>query len=183
MGQCTAKSKRSQQRCKRNCAPGKTVCYFHGAGGGSKPGDKRAFTHGIYTDGLLDEEKPLWEKIEIKTLDDEIRMVSMQLRRAVTAQKLYILAKEEGESVADSLELQELIVEVGQGPKGPINIKRLLCRKRDFTYEIDRLTGRLGDLITKNAALKGEEIDAREKARQIKEALEAIEANADGHDA
>ena len=146
-----------------------------GCSTGAPKNNDNAVSHGIYGSGLLDDEKVLWGDIEIKTLDDEIRMVSIQLRRAVNAQKIYLTAKEDAEKQTAGLELYEFTHEAGQGAKGPINIKRLLRRKRDFTYEIDRLTGRLGDLITKNAQLKGEEIDAREKARQIKAALEEID--------
>jgi hypothetical protein len=37
MGQCVAKSKRSQVRCKKGATPGKNVCHMHG---GKSPGPK-----------------------------------------------------------------------------------------------------------------------------------------------
>jgi len=40
---CTAKSKGTGQRCRRFCAPGWTVCHYHGQGGGRPP------KHGLYS--------------------------------------------------------------------------------------------------------------------------------------
>lgn len=49
MGQCTAKSKRTGERCKRKCAPGKTVCKWHGGNSkGAPKGNKNALKHGAY---------------------------------------------------------------------------------------------------------------------------------------
>lgn len=178
---CEAKAKTTGNPCRnpagfRTDHLGEGRCFLHGGRNiGGPKGNTKAVSHGIYGSGLLDDEIVLWGDIEIKTLDDEIRMVSIQLCRAFNAQKIYLMAKDETEKLAEGLELQEFTHEVGQSLKGSINVKRIIRRKRDFTYEIDRLTGRLGDLITKNFQLKGEEIDAREKARQIKAALEEID--------
>lgn len=47
MGQCTATSKRSKERCKRFCTPGKKVCCIHGGkSNGAPKGNKNAFKHG-----------------------------------------------------------------------------------------------------------------------------------------
>ncbi|MCW5941082.1 MAG: hypothetical protein KIS66_02550 [Fimbriimonadaceae bacterium] len=43
MPRCTAKSKRSGERCRRHAAPGASVCHMHGAGGG------RPLAHGRYS--------------------------------------------------------------------------------------------------------------------------------------
>ena len=49
MAQCTAKSKRTGERCKRFCAPGKTVCKWHGGNSNGAPkGNKNALKHGAY---------------------------------------------------------------------------------------------------------------------------------------
>ena len=185
---CESKTKRKGTPCQnpagfRTDHLGEGRCYLHGGNvKGGPPENKKAVTFGIYGDCLFEEEKKIWHKIEIKTLDDQIRLVSLQLLRAMKAQKHYLRVKEEVEKVGDDLELQELMIEAGMGPMGPVNVKRIIKRKRDFTYEIDRLSGRLGDLISKNAQLKGDEMNAKERARLIKTALEEIEKNADGID-
>jgi hypothetical protein len=43
MVQCTAKSKNSGERCRRQASAGKEVCIMHGANGG------RPVTHGLYS--------------------------------------------------------------------------------------------------------------------------------------
>ena len=185
---CESKTKRKGTPCQnpagfRTDHLGEGRCFLHG--GSSKGGpinNKHALSCGIYTDALFEDEKKVWHKIDIKTLDDQIRIVALQLYRATIAQKHYLRVKEEAERIGDNLELHELMIEAGMGPMGPVNVKRIIKRKRDFTYEIDRLSGRLGDLISKNAQLKGDEMNAKERARLIKTALEEIEKNADGID-
>jgi len=56
MAQCTAKSKRSKQRCRKWAMRGKTVCHIHGGkskGAKTKAGKERsrqaALRHGGYT--------------------------------------------------------------------------------------------------------------------------------------
>ena len=45
MAQCTAQRRYSAIRCKRHCAPGYTVCYFHGQGGGTGRGNLKDGRH------------------------------------------------------------------------------------------------------------------------------------------
>jgi len=54
---CTAKSKRTGERCKRPAAPGKRVCYMHGARGGGVKGNLNGMTHGAYVKRVLNEEE------------------------------------------------------------------------------------------------------------------------------
>jgi hypothetical protein len=47
---CTAKSKRTGQRCKAPAVRGCSVCRFHGARGGAPKGiDNGAWKHGLYS--------------------------------------------------------------------------------------------------------------------------------------
>ncbi|WP_347289482.1 hypothetical protein [Bilophila wadsworthia] len=52
MGQCTAKSKRTGERCRRAAMHGQTVCYMHGGAsrrkGGAPKGSKNALKTGQY---------------------------------------------------------------------------------------------------------------------------------------
>ena len=54
---CTAKSKQSGERCKRPAAPGKRVCYMHGARGGGVKGNLNAMIHGAYVQRVLNAEE------------------------------------------------------------------------------------------------------------------------------
>jgi len=51
MTRCTATAKSTGQRCKRYCAKGKTVCYYHGGapGSGAPKGSANNFKHGLAT--------------------------------------------------------------------------------------------------------------------------------------
>lgn len=52
MGQCTARSKRTGERCRRYCAEGHEVCYYHGQGGGAPAGNMNALRWGVYAPGI-----------------------------------------------------------------------------------------------------------------------------------
>jgi len=63
-GQCTARSKRTGERCKRAPTPGKRVCYYHGgASTGPKTPEGKArsslnnLKHGIFANRILDAEE------------------------------------------------------------------------------------------------------------------------------
>ncbi|HPD18019.1 MAG TPA: HGGxSTG domain-containing protein [Planctomycetota bacterium] len=63
-GQCTARSKRTGERCKRAPTPGKRVCYYHGGastGPKTKEGKARSslnnLQHGIFARRILDAEE------------------------------------------------------------------------------------------------------------------------------
>ena len=69
--QCTAKSKQSGKRCKRPAAPGKRVCYMHGANAGPPKGNLNAMIHGAYVDRILtDEEQRLYDSF-IKQIHED----------------------------------------------------------------------------------------------------------------
>ncbi len=75
MARCTAKSKRTGERCKRSCAPGYIVCKFHGQGAGAP------LKHGSRSKHLP---KNLQEKFE-EVQDDELLVVNRDNIRMVEA--------------------------------------------------------------------------------------------------
>ncbi len=61
-------------------------CRVHGGSskGPKKPNTKtNAVTHGFYADALLAEEKVVWERVKIGSIDDEIRLMRVKLHRLV----------------------------------------------------------------------------------------------------
>lgn len=84
---CGAKT-RAGGKCKAP-AMANGRCRVHGgASTGPKTpdvptGNTRAVSHGFYSDALLAEERPLYERAEIGTLDDEIRLAKVKLFRFV----------------------------------------------------------------------------------------------------
>lgn len=81
---CGAKT-RSGGTCKGHpMANGR--CRMHGGGStGPKTPNcaNNAFKHGFYSDALRPEEKELWERVQIGSVDDEIRLMKIKLHRLV----------------------------------------------------------------------------------------------------
>lgn len=82
MGQCTAKSKRSGVRCKKDAMKGMTVCHIHG--GKSLVGTNNpAFKHGRYSrylpDALTDRYHAALDDQDLNSLSDEIALTDSRL--------------------------------------------------------------------------------------------------------
>lgn len=141
-----------------------------GASPGGAKGNQNARKHGIYGAGLLDEEHDLWDDIAVGSLDDDIRIAKLQLRRALIAQK---------KQPADGLELYEQTMNGGGGDgaeeKPAASMKR---RRTQYDDIISRLLGRIGDLEQKRAEMMertgGDKANADEVARKVREALAAM---------
>lgn len=70
--------------CKRAPVEGKTRCRLHGGlSTGAPKGNSNAVKHGFYSDALLPEERTLYERAEVGSLDDEIRLARVKLHRFV----------------------------------------------------------------------------------------------------
>ncbi|APR40017.1 HGGxSTG domain-containing protein [Paraburkholderia sp. SOS3] len=82
---CGAKT-RSGTPCKRAPMEGKRRCKLHG---GASTGPKKpntatnALKHGFYSDALLPEERKLYKRVEVGSLDDELRLARVKLHRFV----------------------------------------------------------------------------------------------------
>lgn len=95
MAQCTATSKRTGERCKRMCAPGKTVCKWHGGNSkGAPKGNKNALKHGAYESISLETMFP--DEIEyansisldpLTTLQEQLRFLRVKEARLAKRMK------------------------------------------------------------------------------------------------
>jgi hypothetical protein len=172
---CAATAKSTRERCKKrgpDVCSSCGVCRVHGCNCGSnrggQAGNKNAVKHGIYAVGLREDEHELWESIALDSLDDEIRLIKLQLRRAFAAQ----LVAEQDETAG--LELSEVQRKEGvaAGMEGGVVAEVKTTRSRpDFRAEIHRLTGRIADLVVKRKALGVEGEDPSEHARRVRDAL------------
>lgn len=82
--QCGAKT-RAGGACKAP-AMGNGRCRVHGGkstGPKNQSGNTNAVKHGFYSDALLPEERLLYERVEVGSLDDEIRLARVKLHRFV----------------------------------------------------------------------------------------------------
>lgn len=81
---CGAKT-RAGGECKAP-AMGNGRCRVHGGkstGPRDQAGNTNAVKHGFYSDALLPEERTLYERAEVGSLDDEIRLARVKLHRFV----------------------------------------------------------------------------------------------------
>src|SRR5579872_5012141 len=84
---CGAKNRRGKKCGNRGMANGR--CKFHGgmSTGPKKPNTKfNALKHGIYAKQLLPGELPLYRAMQLGSVDHEIRLTRLRLRRALIAE-------------------------------------------------------------------------------------------------
>ncbi len=79
---CGAKTRTGAKCRSKPMANGR--CRMHGGSstGAPKENTNRS-THGFYSDALTAEEKPIWVRVQIGSIDDEIRLMRVKLFRLV----------------------------------------------------------------------------------------------------
>lgn len=101
MGQCTATSKRTGERCKRFCAPGKKVCKWHGgASNGAPKGSKNALKHGAYEkitrETMFADEITYADSVNtdpVSILEEQLRVLKVKELRIAKRMKAAMLAE------------------------------------------------------------------------------------------
>lgn len=101
MGQCTATSKRTGERCKRFCAPGKKVCKWHGgASNGAPKGSKNALKHGAYEkitrETMFADEITYADSVNtdpVSILEEQLRVLKVKELRIAKRMKVAMLAE------------------------------------------------------------------------------------------
>lgn len=153
---CGAKT-RAGGKCKAP-AMANGRCRVHGGnstGPKDQKGNQNARKHGIYSDAIQAEEQELWGDISVGSLDDDIRIAKLQLRRALIAQN----KAETGDGLDLDLESVNTVLpsvsegdEDGSGerPRQTTTVQR---RRRGYEDIINRLLGRIGDLEAKRAEM------------------------------
>lgn len=140
--ECGAKT-RAGGKCKAP-AMANGRCRVHGGastGPKNASGNQNARKHGIYSDALTADEAGIWDEINVGTLDDDIKIAKLQLRRALIAQA----KAEEGDGLDLDVETDS------NGPAG--STRSTQRRRRGYEDIINRLLGRIGDLEAKRAEL------------------------------
>lgn len=103
MGQCTATSKRTGERCKRFCAPGKKVCKWHGgASNGAPKGSKNALKHGAYEkitrETMFADEIAYADSVDtdpVSVLEEQLRVLKVKELRIAKRMKEAMLAEQD----------------------------------------------------------------------------------------
>jgi hypothetical protein len=149
MACCGAKT-RSGEPCKTP-AMENGRCRMHGGKAGKTHAkNQNATKHGIYGRVLTDEEKDLWDSVELGRVDDELKLCRLRLMRAIRAEQ----------EAKDQPELDGRTVEpavVGGVPLDDEVIEKRTYKRRDYAAAIDRLMGRIESLERTRADLKKSE--------------------------
>lgn len=175
---CRATAKGTGERCLKRgnnvCAKCR-VCYSHGCNcgnpGGAPRGNTNGAKHGIWTKVLTDEEKELWSEIEVAALDEEVRLATIQLRRAFVLQREVDAQRK----AMGKLRLRRR----ERGPDGTRSVYEL----PDYHAQIDRALLRVESLKARRAQIGGADSSSvAETARKIREALAEMEAASSGEE-
>ena len=180
LSKCGAHCKSTGEPCKNPAGFGTNHvgtgrCKYHG--GATPKGQRNNLKHGIYANCLFDndkdfgDEKKIWTDLDINTLEDEIRLCKLRLRRAAIMQKKI---HEQQEAMA-AMELDE--VQVDSTGKGDDSKQKGTKKFKRTNYEriLNDIMLRLTNLIATQAGLNNDDIDPKEKAKQIKDAILAME--------
>jgi hypothetical protein len=140
MALCGAKN-RSGEPCKKHVLKGSSRCKLHGGKStGAPKGNQNRNTHGIYSSVINDEEKAIWDQVQIGRIDDELKLCRIRLVRALAAENkdgndLLLESKVEKTATAASVPLDDSDVLVDKSYK-----------RRDYSGIIDRLLARIESL-------------------------------------
>ncbi len=181
MAQCGAKT-RAGTPCKNRAMPNGRCLRHGGKSTGPPEGNKNAATHGLYSSALLEGEAELYDQITLGTVDEELKMARIQLRRALNAQAQFERQREQGEKEA-GLEYESIETEgkLKRGEDGRTTLvperAKTIRRKRDFQLEINRFTRTVADLEVKRMAILGgtDSDNPHEQAQAIRRAMNEIE--------
>jgi hypothetical protein len=161
---CGAKNRQGLP-CGKPPMIGKNRCKLHG-GAQKKGAERPQHKHGIYTESYSPEEMALLDALNerLGTVDDEINMTRIRLRRAQLAEQKFL-------AEAGSLELVEIRQTTGGEEPTTTTVEKI----PDFHGIIDRLAGRLGSLMKLRAELIAAESDRGgdpvETAQRLRKAL------------
>lgn len=173
---CGAKT-RSGGRCRSAAIAGKKRCRMHGGahGSGGQRGNSNARKAGIYSDVLSAEDIEALSLCKVGSLDDEIGIARIQLRRALAEQT----RQDASAGILKGFEVDELKVSIG--PAGcHTEVRRV---RRDYGPRIRQLLRLIADLELRRqllAAAGAATNDPNEIAQRIQAALEQIDAVSSG---
>lgn len=204
---CGAKN-HAGKKCKRTVAKGHIRCCYHlskkpdeekvpAAIAAARPGNQNAKSHGIYAATYTEEELGILPELAVDSLDDEIRVAKIQLRRALIVQRDIASAPMDTTNLAGFI-----LAEVSQDRRtsrvdttrdGQTETRatqhdysKLLRRRVDTDKIIDSLLGRLAFLSRTRAELVGNLAGAQsaaELAREVADLLTQMESSVAGCEA
>ncbi|OTP97233.1 hypothetical protein B6D16_00995 [Gilliamella apicola] len=163
---CGAKTRSGSPCQSKAMANGR--CRMHGGKStGAPKGNKNNLkAGGIYSQFLTDEEQTISSKMELGSLDEELKLCKIRLMRSLKAEAEQQAQVEE----LDKLELEALNESpslIGGLPDNDELIQTKQFRRRDYGTIIDRLIARIESLETRRASLIQMSLDAERKELEL----------------
>lgn len=126
-------------------------CRSHGGvpAAQARPGHTNSQKYGLYTDALFDEERELWEKTTADSVDEEIVMAKLRLRRALIAEKAAETAVE--------------YIDEEDGPEG----RKVKTRYATMTKLVDQIMSQLARLYALKSSRTGAMIEATSEGVKV----------------
>lgn len=154
---------------------------------------KKSLARGLYTDALFPWEEDVYGAVMIGTLEEELRLLRVQLRRAVMAQHNWEVVhdalgefREDPEAAEIPLELFKLLeldgYEYTEANKkdGAEEVKKVLRRKRDYRKEIQQWTKLISTLEVAQKELMKSDLFGADTMEKMAEDLRAFAESALG---
>lgn len=154
---------------------------------------KKSLARGLYTDSLFPWEEDVYGACKTGTLEEELRLLRVQLRRALMAQHNYETVMEElGEFREDPdaatipLELFKLLELDGyefteaNRKEGEEAVRKILRKKRDYRKEIQQWMKLIATLEVAHKELQKSELFGADTMEKMAEDLRAFTENALG---
>ena len=151
---CGAKT-RSGRPCQQWPMHGKKRCRIHGGlSTGPPKGTQNNYKYGIYANLVRPDEKEIYENIKVGSLDDDIRIMKLQLMRAIKAQEEF-----EEKNLADESGLETVEKKRTKFQNENEGWKKSETTKKhpDYRKIIFQLSGRVAKLeLTRSVIKTGE---------------------------
>jgi len=151
-------------------------CKLHGATSGPPKGNTNAVGFGIYSNFILPEEEEYAKQIEADSVEYEIKIVKLRLRRAIRAEfeQNKRIANEGREKAMESSEIETVgKIENGELVKGS---KKVVKKIVNYARAIHSIVGELKRLMDIQGNLNGgnDGSTPKEKAQEIQEFLDEL---------
>lgn len=144
-----------------------------------KKGNQLAAKKHLYAGAFMDqEEADLFETLSLDSLDDEIRVVRLRLRRAYQAERDQRKRLEETKK-GKKVELDTILHKKITGTSGGFRINTEERIVKDYGGDIDRISAQLKSMIAlRNQVLEGkfQESDGENRAKAMEEASKRMDS-------
>ena len=159
MAICGAK-KRNGEACQKPPIKGKRRCRLHGGNAGAPKGNKNSAKHNIYAQFMTDDEKKFSLDVDLDSIDAELRLCKVQLKRALEAR-----AKQESDP-ENTLDLDTKVL--GDMIPGVADSgDKITYKRKDYDAFIDRTVARISALTKQRNELIDQQLTIKLKQAEL----------------